>query len=536
MKHTLYIAFIFIGFNVVAQSSVQRDNWQLLDWKTDGYPGMSVEKAYSELLADKKPKKKIVVAVIDDGLDSTHPDLAGLQWTNTKEIPGNGLDDDHNGYIDDVHGWNFVGDDREETFEEIREYVRLRRRFADTVSGIKDPLFPYWQRVSKAVDKQLSTQRLRKEGLARTIGAFQTVLRWWTSKIPAEKVMLRQIIEESGYVSADSAVVQARAYILTFKQKIESIPDTTTLMSIISSIKPYQEEAIKAVATADTLFSQDDPGYFREKYLHDDPYTNTGKAYGNANIFPDDPHGTECAGVIAALRHNGIGGDGIAADVAIMPLRINAMGHLCDEWDKDVANAIRYAVDNGAKVISMSFAKYFSPKKDWVEKAIAYARDKNVLLVRAAGNDGVDLDSLTAYPQEYYAADKSADNLIVVGASTFDSSLVVVYSNYGTRTLDVFAPGFYILMPLPGGGYDRAEGTSFACPQVAGIAALIWSYYPDLTYGQIRSCIEGSVTPIDTLVVKPGTDEKVPFRTLSRTGGIVNAYRALQLAASMRTR
>ena len=216
-----------------------------------------------------------------------------------------------------------------------------------------------------------------------------------------------------------------------------------------------------------------------------------------------------------------------------MPLRINAMGHLQDEWDKDVANAIRYAVDNGAQVISMSFTKYYSPQKHWVEQAIAYARSKNVLLVRAAGNDHLDVDSISSYPEEYYPSGNSAANLLVVGASSYDSTMVADFSNYGAHTVDVFAPGTNIYMPMPGGGYEHGQGTSFACPMVAGVAALIWSYYPRLSWRQVRECIEGSAAPIDMLVVNPGTGKKVAFRSLSRTGGIVNACKALRLAAAM---
>lgn len=266
--------------------------------------------------------------------------------------------------------------------------------------------------------------------------------------------------------------------------------------------------------------------------MHDDPYTNN-TFYGNGNTFPDDKHGTECAGIIAALRNNGTGGNGITNSVAIMPLRINAMGHDADEWDKDVANAIRYAVDNGAQVISMSFGKYYSPQKEWVKEAIQYAAQKGVLLVHAAMNDATNTDSMTSYPQEYYSGKDKATNLINVGASTFDSSLVADFSNYGKSTVDVFAPGTSLYMPILHGSYERSFGTSFACPMVAGLAALIWSYYPQLTYLQVRQCIEESATPIDIMVTKPGTTDKVSFSSLSKTGGIVNAYKAIEEAEKM---
>ena len=261
--------------------------------------------------------------------------------------------------------------------------------------------------------------------------------------------------------------------------------------------------------------------------MHDDPYINNTKGYGNGNTFPDDMHGTQCAGAIAALRNNDIGGNGITNSVSIMPLRINAMGHGCDEWDKDVANAIRYAADNGAQVISMSFGKYYSPQKQWVRNAVNYAKEKGVLLVHAAMNDSRNTDSIVSYPQEYYSATDNATNLINVGASTYDSTLVGDFSNYGKHTVDVFAPGVSIYMPVLHGSYERGFGTSFACPMVAGLAALVWSYFPQFTYQQVRQCIEASATPVNMMVTKPGTNDKVPFSSLSKTGGIVNAYKAI---------
>ncbi len=519
-------------FSQTTKSSVAT-NWQLLDWQIDGFPGISVEKAYRTVLLNKKPLKRVLVAIIDDGMDSTQPDLAGMQWTNTKEIPGNGIDDDHNGYVDDVHGWNFVGETKLETFEEVREYVRLRSRFEnipDSNRLKKDPLYSYWKTIVDAKNNVIVTLEGTSKGIKSIIEAFQTVEDYWKKQLSTDSIPFSYIKIPQPYPNADSSVLKARDLILSFKDNVSSTPGDRTLHLIIADIQSLADESNKALGATDSVLKEGDPALFRKRALGDDPYLNQGTVAGNNNTFPQDTHGTQCAGVVAALRDNDLGGKGITNSVMIMPLRINAMGHDCDEWDKDVANAIRYAADNGAQVISMSFGKIFSPQKKWVENAVAYAAEKGVLIIHAAGNSGINNDSTIFYPQEYYSRKSSASNMITVGASTYDSSLIGSFSNYGPKTVDVFAPGVSILMPTLHGKYESGFGTSFACPMVAGLAAFLWSYYPDFTYKQIRSCIERSAVAIPILVSKPGTDQKVPFASLSRTGGIVNAYDAFLIA------
>ena len=542
MKTCFSLIFLFIAVTLFSQttpSSLPPINWQLLDWKTDGYPGISLEKAYSELLAHKKPLKKIIVAIIDDGFDSTHPDLAGMEWTNKKEIPGNGVDDDKNGYTDDVHGWNFIGNVRKESLEEIREYIRLRSKFEnakDTTAIKADPQYAYWQTILAAKNNQMNNLEGTDAAINKLVNDFYAVQNYWSKKLSSDSVAFKYLKQELP-ADADSGAIQGRAYILSFKDQVDAIADSTTLITVINtSVKPYFDENKQALNVADTILQKNDAAYYRKTILHDDPYINNTKSYGNGNTFPDDQHGTECAGIIAALRNNGIGGNGITNSVAIMPLRINAMGHIADEWDKDVANAIRYAADNGAQVISMSFGKYYSPQKEWVKAAIQYAAQKGVLLVHAAGNNSTNIDSATFYPQEYYSEKDKAANLMNVGASTYDSSLVGDFSNYGKRTVDVFAPGVNLYMPILHGGYERGFGTSFACPMVAGLAAFIWSYYPQFTYQQVRECIEASATPVDIMVTKPGTTDKVVFSSLSKTGGIINAYKAIEEAEKIKAK
>ena len=424
-------------------------NWQLMDWRQDGYPGISIEKACNELLKDKKPLKKIIVAVMDFGVDTSHPDLAGIFWTNKKEIPGNGIDDDHNGFVDDVHGWNFGGNAIHGTMESVREYVRLRTRYEnlkDTAALVDDEGYRYWKKVLAQKEK-----------------------------------------ERNNFVQDSKTVIE-----------------------------------------------KGDPAYWRKKELGDDPYKNDSLPSGNNNIYykrPGEIHATCIAGVIGALRNNKIGGNGITNSVEIMPI-VRTFGD--EEWDKDIANGIRYAVDNGAQVINMSLGKYLSPQKEWVIDAMKYAEQHEVLLVAAAGNESQNIDSNTLYPFAY-SNNNIISNLIRVGASTYDSTLVAPFSNYGKKTVDVFAPGLKVYTTSIKGTYFWFAGTSCATPMVAGLAAFIWSYYPSFNYRQIKYCIEKSAEPINDLVKKPGASERVPFSSLSRTGGIVNAFNAIKIAEQIQS-
>jgi len=346
-----------------------------------------------------------------------------------------------------------------------------------------------------------------------------------------DTIRIADLKENEPDANADSTITQAHNYIKTILTGPgdQADTDSTILSDILNEEKANADELSDELQKAQTVIEKNDAAYLRKSVLGDDPYVNNHKGYGNANTFPYEKHGTACAGIIAALRNNGLGGNGITNSVVIMPLKIAGKGY-GDEWDKDVVNAIRYAADNGAKVINMSFGKYFSPQQGWVKDAISYAARKGVLLVHAAGNDAVNDDSANLYPLEYYADKDKAPNLITVGASTYDSTLVADFSNYGAHQVDVFAPGVDFYVPGTDSGYLRGSGTSFASPMVAGLAAFIWSYYPQFTYRQIRYCIEQSATSIALAVTKPGTHTKVPFSSLSRTGGIINAYKAMEIA------
>ena len=554
-----YISFLFLLFSTAsyAQSNnpeVPPHNWQLMDWQKDGYPGISLEKAYSELLANKKPLKKIVVAIIDSGLDDTHPDLEGMVWTNKMEFQGtniidnqngfvdelpagNNIDDDQNGYVDDFHGWNFVGSLKEETLEEIREYVRLKDKFennADSVALKTDPQYGYWKQIVAKKNRRIYFWEGR--GIEKSINAVTILQNFWSKQLAKDSVYVLDIRDRQLDTATDSSVIKAQSFFARIINGNAEITDSTTLTEITNNMKRAKQEVTERnkneLFVASTIIEKNDAAYFRKKELGDDPYVITTPNYGSSNIFPDHYHGTGCAGIIAALRNNSIGCNGITNSVEIMPVRIYPV-YLSDEHDKDVANAIRYAVDNGAQVINMSFGKYISPLKSWVDDAMKYAEQKGVLLIAAAGNDATNTDSLTHYPSTLNSDKTIGPNLIKVGASTYDSTLVANFSNYGSKTVHVFAPGDSIYTTLIDKKYGSSSGTSYATPVVAGLSALIWSYYPEFNYKQIRYCIEQSAAPIETMVTKPRTKKKVPFSSLCTTGGIVNAYQALIIAGQI---
>lgn len=506
-------------------------HWQLMDLKEDGYFGISLKPAY--LYVKGKKSKTVVVATIDSGVDTLQNDLKSILWVNTKEIPGNGIDDDHNGYIDDVHGWNFLGGaggkaDFNETTEEVREYNKLKGKYAgitDTTATDKNA-FAYWQRVKTVYDT--------------TINKSQTE----TAQL---QPIMNALMATSGYIKK-SLSIGANG---TFKEadlvRIKTTNDTLSQSKYVWATIFSQEGGNKTNAAIikdlseylEKLNNNLSPDLeSRKRIVGDNVDSLDHKPYGNNLLkFADASHGTGVAGLIGAVRGNNYGINGVADNVRIMAIKAVPNG---DEYDKDVANAIHYAVDNGAKIINMSFGKKISPHKEWVDEALKYAASKDVLLVLAAGNDNDDMDMETDYPNDLFldGSATDADNLINVGASGshLGDHLAGDFSNYGKKMVDVFAPGVKVTTIDTDAEFNTEDGTSFSSPITAGIAALVLEYYPALSSKQLKQVILASATPLTgTMVYKPGSKtEKVDFTTLSKTGGIVNAYKALQIASTMR--
>ncbi|HUX84250.1 MAG TPA: S8 family peptidase [Chitinophagaceae bacterium] len=534
----LVAAQVLSSWNLQAQTrrSPLPKDWQLLDYQQDSVYGTSVDRAYRELLQHKK-SHRVIVAVIDSGIDTSQQDLQGHIWVNGGEIPGNNIDDDHNGYVDDVHGWNFLGGKNGTSLvnassEARREYYRLKGKYEhlDSSQATDPKEWAYWQSLREKVMKDSAKYSMELERLPMILGILHRVDSTLTLATHRDTVEFSDV---DSLQTDDPAVVQAKNVALRMYQEV---PHGVPFSQIIS-------EGKEELTTAQNAMNQMtmDPNASRRAIVGDDPFNINDRNYGNGNVAYDTSdaysmHGTHVAGIIAAIRNNGIGMDGICDNVVIMTIKAVPDG---DERDKDIALAIRYAVDNGAQIINMSFGKPYSPQKSWVDDAVKYAAAHDVLLVHAAGNDGTDNDSVMDYPcPEFLDSTGKADNFIEVGASTSGADSVEIaasFSNYGKSDVDLFAPGDDIYSTVPGNKYESLSGTSMAAPMVTGIAALILEYYPKLTAVQLHQILDESVMKLgNKMVTEPGSDAQVPFSSLCQSDGIVNAYNALKLAANIK--
>ncbi|SEA58460.1 Subtilase family protein [Chitinophaga terrae (ex Kim and Jung 2007)] len=523
--------------NTNAQSkSPLPKNWHLLTYETDSVYGTSTEKAYKELLKGKK-STPVIVAVIDSGIDTLHEDLKPVLWTNPREIPGNGKDDDRNGYIDDIHGWNFLGGKdgssvQEDSEEATREYFRIKEKYVNPDSALTkdDKDYAIWQKVKNKVGGSSNTQeKMEYRSMSKVqenVNKCESILKNFLGK---DNFTLGEL---DSIQTTNQDVLLARNF-MTRLLKSAQDPDIT-FKDFKSEFDEYMKDLKRKAEAGETP-----PNANRERIVGDNLEDIKDNKYGNNDVMGKFGfHGTHVSGIIAAVRNNGLGIEGVADNVKIMFVKAVPDG---DERDKDVALAIRYAVDNGAQIINMSFGKPYSPHKDWVDDAVKYAESKGVLLVHAAGNDGNNNDSIPNFPNPNYLSGGKATNFITVGASSTGrgNDKVANFSNYGKNEVDLFAPGVQIYSTVPGGNsYRMASGTSMASPVVAGVAALVLSYYPELSAQQLKYVLEKSATPLPDsvkMVTKPGTrDEEIDFAELSRTGGIVNAYEALKLAATLK--
>jgi subtilisin family serine protease len=482
-------------------------NWFNMDLKIDKVLGTSVNKAYGELLRDKQPKKTIIVAVIDGGVDINHVDFKDHIWLNEDEIPGNNIDDDNNGYIDDIHGWNFIGNSNGENIKyENFEYTRI----------YKDPTNPDYTKAKELYEKEYAKRIKEKESIAKFEEAYYKAKSTLKEHTGIEVLSADDLSEIS---SNNPEVSRARTFLWSrYNQGFTE--------KGLMEYKQYNADFLAYFLN--TTFNARD-------LVGDDPSAMDQKVYGNPDVIgPRADHGTSVAGVIAAVRDNEIGIDGIASHVKIMALRSTPRG---DERDKDVALAIRYAVENGASIINMSFGKALSPQKKLVDEAVKFAEERNVLLVHGSGNDSRDIDVLPSYPSDQYLDGTEASNWLTVGASamTFGEEMVGVFSNYGAKHVDIFAPGVDIISLDSTNTYSKNDGTSLAAPVVSGIAALVLSYYPDLTPQELIDILMTSSIKLDKeKVFIPDREDpkrkRVKFGTLSKSGGIVSAYEALKLA------
>jgi cell wall-associated protease len=514
--------------------------WHLQDKEKDGVYGISLDKAYDFLRLKNLKSKPVLVAVIDSGVDTLQEDLVHILWTNPGEIPGNGIDDDHNGYVDDIHGWNFIGGKdgknvKDDSQEEGRVYYQYKEQFdnknirTDSMNAETRDHYAMWVKAKKKIMGDGTDDGVDLLMLKRVVNAC----------IKSDSV-LQHAMGKKEYTGNDLDSFQAldmesrtaRSVLLyLFKENHIMDMTNTTFISDFTEQADREEKKMEIKETA--------PKNYRADIVKDNESDIRDSIYGNNDIMATDPmHGTHVSGIIGADRSNALGIKGIADNVRIMMIRAVPNG---DEHDKDIALAIRYAVNNGAQVINMSFGKNLSPQKSWVDDAVKYAESKSVLLIHAAGNDAENVDSIDNFPNPNFKNSRMrAKNWITVGASSDPlaeegfKSYTASFSNYGKKEVDVFAPGTRIYSTLPGGNkYGSLDGTSMAAPVVTGVAALLLEYFPNLTPEQVKYCIEKSAFMPATNAKKPGTEELVPLSEISVSGGILNAYGAVKLAAAI---
>ncbi len=516
-------------------SAETKKMWYQADKSESGLYGISLQKAYGFLKSRKLKSKTVVVSVIDSGIDTLHEDLKPVLWTNPGEIPGNGIDDDKNGFIDDVHGWNFLGGKdgrnvKNNSSEESRVYHSFKSKYEgrdeNKIDAIDLAEYTMWKKARKLIfqDEENSIDPVILQRLLKSaVDADSTI-----QKALAKPSYTGEVLEV--WFPVNPSQKQAKSLIYGLMKDNNALKATN--QELVEGLTGFVNREVQKQE-----IRKNPPRDWRGEIVQDNVDDINDRYYGNNNIMAETPHhGTHCSGIIAAARDNGKGIDGIADNVRIMMLRAVPDG---DEHDKDVANAIRYAVDNGAQIISMSFGKDFSPYKKWVDDAVRYAEAKGVLLIHASGNDGKNVDMEDNFPDPRYADGKGrARNWITVGASgdPTHEGIAGNFSNYGKKEVDVFAPGVDIYSTVPGGNtYANASGTSMAGPVVAGLAALLLEYFPNLSAGQLKYVIEKSVVVPAAKVGKPGSDEKVSMKELCVTGGVVNAFEAVKLAATLST-
>lgn len=503
------ISYTNISPRISELSEAEARRWGHLDLQKDTVPGLSVDRAYAELLKKKKGQP-VIVGVIDSGIDLNHEDLKDVLWVNRGEKAGDGIDNDGNGYIDDIHGYNFLGESYHEQME-LARIIRLKigseAYQAEAKAELESKLpeakeaLPQLQQIEQFVS--MAHQNIQKE-LGKEYYSMAD-LEKYQPKSPQEEQIVGVLIQ--------------------VMQMGQDIP--TALSDLEEGISYYKGQL-------DYNLNIDFDG---RKAVGDNPYDITDNKYGNGNPNirdAEESHGTHVSGIIAASRGNKKGVDGIAKNVSIMSVRAVPDG---DEYDKDVALAIRYAVDNGAKVINASFGKEFSPNAEWVYEALQYAASKDVLFVQASGNDGANLDDPENknFPNDHKLQNSPefVENVITVGAltSAFGPEMIASFSNYGKQNVDIFAPGDAIFSTMPGNDYDFQGGTSMAAPAIAGVAALIRSYYPQLTAVQVKQIImQSGITPQIKVVVGGPEGEEKSLSEISKTGKIANLYNAIILA------
>lgn len=541
MKKLFIATYFLLGIGVFAQEASVQDplkdkdlmTWYHKDFASSKVYGVNTDNAYKYLESKGLKPKSVVVAVLDSGVEVDHPGLKNNMWKNPNEVPNNGKDDDGNGYIDDVHGWNFMGSAKGDIDVDNMEVTRVVKKYKSVFEGensaenkanqakMPEEFAMYMQ--SKEIFNKKSMEARQQYQSIQMVNQF----------IPVMVKLLNGKPFTQETLSAIKPATQQEAIALNVMGNMVNDPEAVGKSP--EDFQKYMEEEMKTYLDyygqqATQQYNLDfDP---RAELVGDNYDDYTEKHYGNNNYEgPDAGHGTHVAGIIAGLPQGEEVQYGVAHKVAkIMAVRTVPNG---DERDKDVANSIRYAVDNGAKILNMSFGKPVSPGKKVVWDAFRYAEKKGVLLVKAAGNDNEDIQNSVHYPTNFKdpADDKPfLKNMIVVGASTKDAeTLRAGFSNFNSKMVDVFAPGQQIYSTVPDAKYKYEQGTSMASPVVAGAAAVLLAYMPELKPEQIIEALVKTSNKSTVDAALPG-DLKATFDTISRAGGVIDVRKAAEYA------
>ena len=526
MKKFVVAAAFFAGITAYyAQDSAEnaKKTWYHNDYATSKVYGVNTENAYKFLESKGLKPKTVVVGILDSGVQVNHPGLAKNMWTNPNEIPGNGKDDDGNGYIDDVHGWNFMGNKTTDLGVDNLEVTRVVAKYAPIFEG------------ADSAQNKANQAKMPEE-----FEMYMTSKEMFNSKSIKAKQNYQRFTKMKALVPTMVTLMNGKSLSeINFSTLKGNTQDESMALEVLSNLAKDPDMATKSPKEVGEFMDAQmkealdyyGPQATQQYNLEFDPRKETvgdnyddysERFYGNNHYEgPDALHGTHVAGIVAGLPHGTEVQYGVASKVAkIMAVRTVPDG---DERDKDVANSIRYAVDNGAKILNMSFGKPVSPGKTHVWDAFKYAESKGVLLVKAAGNENQDIEKNVAYPTNYYkAADEApfVSNMIVVGASTNDNAhLRAGFSNYNSKAVDVFAPGQEIYATVTDSKYQYLQGTSMASPVVAGAAAVLKAYMPNLTPAQIIESLKNTVNKADAT-----------FAGYSSAGGVIDLAKAAEYA------
>ena len=535
MKKVLIAAAFLASFSFAFAQDKMQDNdlktWYHKDFSTTNVYGVNTDNAYKFLESKGLKPRTIVVGVLDSGVEVDHPGLINNMWKNPNEIPNNGIDDDKNGYVDDIYGWNFIGGKTADVDADNLEVTRMVKKYQPIFEGTDSAKnkanqakmpeeYAMYQKSKKLFDEKGSEAKQYYHYFSGFNNAIPSIVKTLNGKT-LTKANLAAIKpasqEDNRNLQILNSLVQETENVGKTPKEVEEL----LRKEIEGALKHYESQATKH-------YNLDfDP---RAEIVGDNYDNYNEKHYGNNHYEgPDASHGTHVSGIIAGLPHGNEAQYGVAHKVAkIMTVRAVPDG---DERDKDVANAIRYAVDNGAKILNMSFGKAVSPGKKHVWDAMKYAEKKGVLLVKAAGNENQNIGENEYFPTNFMKQSDEkpfVSNMIVVGASTNNSqNLRARFSNYNGKMVDVFAPGQEIYSTVPDAKYEYLQGTSMASPVVAGAAAVLWAYMPSLTPQQIK---EALVKTVNKSTVNANVDSSANFDQISVAGGVIDLYKAAQYA------